>query len=107
MNHEAVIAWTGLYIAVGSSALICACLAVIVTIYELHSGAWRPALTSKMQIVLALPKLWLRWQKNYFLGAPVVLMIGLGFANHVGFDTLWDIEPTAKMTANMRSGSVE
>ncbi|MGE4404373.1 hypothetical protein [Pseudomonas sp.] len=94
MNHEALIAWTSLYIAVGSMALICAVLALVATAHEIRAGAWRPALATRIDIALALPKVWLRWQRNYLRGAPVIVMIALAFANHVGFDVFWNIEPT-------------
>lgn len=93
MNPDALIAWTSLYIAVGSMALICAVLSVIVTTCELRAAAWRPALRTRLDIALALPKIWLRWQKNYFYGAPVIALIALAFANHIGFEVFWNIEP--------------
>ena len=94
MNHDALIAWTALYIAVGSMALICAVLAVGVTVHELRAGAWRPALVTRLDVALALPKVWLRWQRNYLFGTPVIAMIAVAYANHVGFDLFWNIEPT-------------
>jgi hypothetical protein len=93
MSPDALIAWTSLYIAVGSMAIICAALSVVVTIHELRAGTWRPALRTRLDIALALPKIWLRWQKNYLHGAPVVALIALAFANHIGFEVLWNIEP--------------
>lgn len=92
MNHDAVIAWTALYIAVGSMALICAILAMALTAHELRSGAWRPALLTHMDVALALPKIWLRWQRNYLLGAPVIGLVALAFANSIGFEVFWNIE---------------
>lgn len=94
MNHDSLIAWTSLYIAVGSMALICACLAMFVTVQEIRAGQWRPSLVTRLDLALALPKIWLRWQKNYLLGAPVIAAIALAFANHVGFAVFWNIEPT-------------
>jgi hypothetical protein len=93
MNHDALIAWTSLYIAVRSMALICAALAVGVTLHELRAGAWRPALATRSDVALALPKIWLRWQRNYLLGAPVIAIVAVAFANHVGFEVFWNIEP--------------
>ncbi|WP_103727287.1 hypothetical protein [Novosphingobium sp. HII-3] len=93
MNQAALLAWTSLYIAVGSMALICAVLAIMVTFYELKAGVWRPALSTKFQIALAVPKIWLRWQKNYLFGAPVIVAISIAYAHHVGFATFWNIEP--------------
>lgn len=93
MNPHAVIAWTSLYLAVGMAAMICAVLAFIVTILEIRTGAWRPSLRSRRDIALALPKLWLRWQRNHLFGAPVVLLIAIAFANHLSFVTFWAVEP--------------
>lgn len=94
MNHDAVIAWTSLYIAVGSMALLSASLAAIVTIHETRVGTWRPPAATRLDIALALPRFWLRWQKNYLLGAPVIAVVALAFASHVGFGVFWNIEPT-------------
>jgi hypothetical protein len=93
MSHDAAIAWTALYIGVGSMALICATLAMAVTVHELRAGAWRPALATRLDVALALPKIWLRWHRNYLLGAPVIAVVAIAFANHVGFEVFWNIEP--------------
>lgn len=98
MNPEAIIAWTALYIAVGACALICAALAIVVTIHELVAQKWRPRFQTKADWLLAAPKVWLRWQRNYLLGAPVILAIALGFVCHTGFDKFWNIEPTDQTT---------
>jgi len=66
-------------------ALICAAFSVIVTARELRAGAWRPALKTVLDIALALPKISLRWQQNYFQGALVIALIALAFPNHIGF----------------------
>lgn len=91
MKHEALIAWTSLYIAVGLMALLCAGLSFIVTMMELQSGRWQPECTTGMQKALLLPRIWLRWQLNYLLGAPVILSISIYFAWHVGFWKFWDV----------------
>ena len=75
-------------------ALICAALAVAVTLHELRAGEWRPALATRLDLVLAVPKVWLRWQRNYFLGTPVIAIVAIAFANHVGFEVFWNIELT-------------
>lgn len=93
MNHASLIAWTSLYIGVGSTAVICAVLAFIVTAHELHAGSWRPSLATKLDMALVVPKIWVRWQKNYLLGAPAIAAIALAYAHHVGFAVFWHIEP--------------
>ena len=89
MKHDALIAWTSLYIAVGAMALICAVLALVVTAHDWHSRRWRPELESTRDVALLLPKLWLRWQLNYLKGAPVIIAIGLYYASSVGFHVFW------------------
>lgn len=91
MKYEAFIAWTSLYIAVGSMGLICAGLAVVVTVHDWKSRTWRPKLTTKLDAALLLPKVWLRWQLNYLKGAPVILVVALYFASDVGLRVFWNI----------------
>jgi hypothetical protein len=91
MKETAILAWTSLYLAVGIMGLMCAVFAVIQTGYEIKSGAWRPALDTKVQKALILPKVWLRWQVNYLRGAPVILAVAIYFAWYVGFNDFWDV----------------
>ena len=91
MKHEALIAWTSLYIAVGAMALICAVLAIAVTARDWHSNRWRPKLATKVDAALLLPKVWLRWQLNYLKGAPVILAVALYYASDVGFQVFWNL----------------
>ncbi|GGD82248.1 hypothetical protein [Croceicoccus mobilis] len=91
MKESAIIAWTSMYIAVGSMALICAVLAVVVTGSDWYTRTWRPALSRKLDFVLLVPKIWLRWQINYLKGAPVILAVALYYASDVGFYVFWDI----------------
>lgn len=91
MKHEALLAWTSLYIAVGIMALICAVLSVIVTADDWRTGRWRPALETGLDKTLLLPKLWLRWQLNYLRGAPVICAIAIYYASDVGFSVFWDL----------------
>ncbi|VWX51031.1 hypothetical protein [Novosphingobium sp. 9U] len=91
MNQEALSAWIALYLGVGIFAALCATGAVLQTAYELRSGTWRPALASRLDYTLALPRLWLRWQVNYLRGMPVIL-VGAGlFAHHLGFAVLGNV----------------
>lgn len=91
MKHEALIAWTSLYIAVGIMALICASLSVIVTIDDWRTGRWAPARSSARDKVMLIPKLWLHWQANYLAGTPVILAICLYYASSIGFSVFWAI----------------
>lgn len=72
-------------------ALICAILSVIVTFEDWRTGRWAPARASARDMVLLLPKLWLRWQANYLTGTPVILAISLYYASSLGFSVFWDI----------------
>lgn len=89
MKHEALIAWTSLYFAVGTMALLCATLAAIATIVDVRSGRWTLSTASRVDKALLLPRLWLRWQVNYLRGAPVILAIAIYYASHLGFYTFW------------------
>ena len=91
MKHEALIAWTSMYIAVGAMAVICAMLAVLVTANDWIGKRWRPRLGSRWDAALLLPRIWIRWQLNYLKGAPVIIAIALYFASDVGFSVFWDI----------------
>lgn len=96
MNPEAITAWIALYIAAGSTALLCAILATGRTVLQLKTGSWRPSLTTKADYLIAVPKVWLRWQINYLHGAPAILAIAIFFAYELGFDVLWRIEIQAR-----------
>jgi len=91
MKHDALIAWTSLYIAVGIMALICAVLAILATADDWRTGRWRPPLASRWDGFLFIPKVWLRWQINYLKGAPVILAICLYYAGSVGFSVFWNL----------------
>lgn len=91
MNREALSAWIALYVGVGVFAALCAAGAGLQTAYEVRSGKWRPALASGLDYTLALPRLWLRWQRNYLRGMPVILMGAGLFAHHLGFAVLGNV----------------
>lgn len=91
MNPEALSAWIALYLGVGILAAMCATGAVIQTLFELKTGTWRPALASRLDYALSVPRLWLRWQVNYLRGMPVILLaVGL-YAHHLGFAVLGNV----------------
>lgn len=91
MKHEALVAWTSLYIAVGIMAAICALLALAVTADDWRTGRCRPSLVSRLDKTLLVAKLWLRWQINYLTGMPVILAIALYYAWSVGFSVFWNL----------------
>ncbi|WP_073977354.1 hypothetical protein [Erythrobacter donghaensis] len=91
MKHEALVAWTSLYIAVGAMAVLCAVLSILVTADDWRSGRWKPSCGTRLQKTLLLPKIWLRWQLNYLKGTPVILAISIYYAWSVGFSVFWDI----------------
>ena len=60
------------------------------------SSIWRrdshPTASGKPGAVhLVAPRLWVRWQLNYLLGAPAILGIAIYFAHYLGFGTLVDV----------------
>lgn len=91
MTHEALIAWTSLYMAVGILALICAMLSALVTWDDWRTGRWVPANASMLDRALLVPRLWLRWQTNYLTGAPPIIVISLYYASSIGFSVFWAV----------------
>ena len=91
MKHDALIAWTSLYIAVGALAAICAVLAAIATVDDWRRRRWQPKLETALDAALLLPKVWLRWQVNYLKGVPIIIAIALYYAWYVGFGAFWDL----------------
>ena len=79
MPPETLNAWIALYMLVGVCALLCAIGALIQTSVELVTGSWRPSTDSAMRKLVALPRIWLRWQIHYFKGTPVILLIAGAF----------------------------
>ena len=91
MNSVAFEAWISLYAAVGLLVAICAVVASMQTLHEIIKGTWRPDLQTRFGSLLAVPKIWFRWQMNYLRGFPAILAIALLFARHLGFDVLGGI----------------
>ena len=91
MPQATLDAWISLYAAVGLLVAMCAIVAVIKTVHDYRSGARTLATTTVMNKVLAAPRVWVRWQLNYLLGAPAILAIAMLYANHLGFATLVDV----------------
>ena len=91
MSQATLDAWISLYAAVGLLVAMCAIIAVIKTIHDYRSGIRILATTTVMDKVLAAPRVWVRWQLNYLLGAPAILAIAMLYANHLGFATLVDV----------------
>jgi hypothetical protein len=88
MSASELQTWVSLYLAVGICAGICAVLAAAVTACELWRGIWRPACATSGDWALALPRLWLHWQRRYLTGMPVILGIALLYAHDLGFSRL-------------------
>lgn len=91
MPQATLDAWISLYAAVGLLVAMCAIIAVIKTIHDYRSGTRILVTTTVMDKVLAAPRVWVRWQLNYLLGAPAILAIAMFYANHLGFATLVDV----------------
>lgn len=91
MPQATLQAWLSLYAAVGVMVAMCAVFAVIKTAYDYRSGTTRLPTTTVLDKVLVAPRLWVRWQLNYLLGAPAILGIAIYFAHYLGFGTLVDV----------------
>lgn len=88
MSEAALSAWVSLYLAVGLLSGICALLALLQTTYDIRVRQLRPPCRTWGDLLLFIPRLWLRWQIHYLKGAPVILAVALGYAWHLGFDVL-------------------
>jgi len=84
-------AWLALYTGVGLMVALCAVLAAVKTIYDRRLGLLVLEFSDWRGRVLAVPKLWWRWQINYLSGTPVILLTAILFAHHLGFATLGDV----------------
>lgn len=91
MPAETYAAWISLYAGVGVLAAMTAACAVLKTAYDFGSGGHALAFATWRDRLLAAPRVWLRWQIKYLLGAPVVLAIALLYAHHIGFDVLGNV----------------
>lgn len=91
MPQATLEAWISLYAAVGLLVAMCAIIAMIKTVHDFRSRSRTLAMTTVMDKVLAAPRIWVRWQLNYLLGAPAILAIAMLYANHLGFATLIDV----------------
>ena len=91
MPQATIDAWISLYAAVGLLVAMCAIFAVIKTAHDYRTGTKTLATATVMDKVLAAPRVWVRWQLNYLLGAPAILMIAVLYVNHLGFATLVDV----------------
>lgn len=91
MPQATIDAWISLYAAVGLLVAMCAVFAVIKTAHDYRTGTKTLATATVMDKVLVAPRVWVRWQLNYLLGAPAILMIAVLYANHLGFATLVDV----------------
>lgn len=88
ISGVALKAWISLTFAVEMCSMLCGILAAIVTTVEIYKGTWRPSIASHKDIMFALPRLWIHWQLRYLSGAPIILVVTLLYAQHLGFDRL-------------------
>lgn len=91
MPQATLQAWLSLYAAVGIMVALCAVLAVIKTVHDYRSGTSKLPAATVLDKVLVAPRLWVRWQINYLLGAPAILGIAIYYAHYLGFGTLVDV----------------
>jgi hypothetical protein len=91
MPQATLQAWLSLYAAIGVMVAMCAVLAMIKTAHDYRTGTSKLPTATVLDKVLAAPRLWIRWQINYLLGAPAILGIAIYYAHYLGFDTLVDV----------------
>ena len=91
MPRATLQAWLSLYAAVGVMVAMCAVLAMIKTAHDYRTGTSKLPTATVLDKVLVAPRLWIRWQINYLLGAPAILGIAIYYAHYLGFDTLVDV----------------
>lgn len=67
--------WTALYAATAACCLLAALAAAIAVGLDLYrERAWRDLGTAR-GAMLFVPRTWWRWQRQYFLGTPVILAV--------------------------------
>jgi hypothetical protein len=80
MSPHEIANWTSLYVA---TFICCAITITLTSILWLHfvvtTAPWRELGTWRGRL-LFVPKLWWKWQKLYFSGTPVILVIVAYFA---------------------------
>jgi len=78
--------WLALYAAAGICCAIAALLSIGVILVELRQERAWTRLNTLEGVILALPRTWWRWQKLYFLSAPMTLTIVGTFALTLAWD---------------------
>lgn len=91
MPEQTMQAWMSLYAGVGLTAALCMAIALLKTVHDYRSGAHVLRFATWPDRILAVPKLWLRANLNYLSGAPVVGLIALAYAHHIGFAVLGSV----------------
>ena len=91
MPVETLEAWKALYAGVGLTAALCMALALLKTIHDYRSGAHVIRFMTWPDRLLAAPKIWLRVHLNYLSGAPVVVLVAVAYAHHIGFGLLGSV----------------
>ena len=95
MRPETIHAWLSLYTAVAILAGMCTVLSAIRMGWERKTGSYKIGLSSRKDIALALPKLWLRFNILYLTGTPAILFIAAAYIYYIGIGT-FDPGPSSK-----------
>jgi hypothetical protein len=91
IKQDALNAWIDLYTATGVCCALCAFLALIVFITDLYTRAWVLPVSTVRERLLAIPRIWLRFQVLYLSGTPVILLIISLYIYHLGPARLLDV----------------
>ncbi|TXH08027.1 MAG: hypothetical protein E6Q06_00790 [Candidatus Moraniibacteriota bacterium] len=84
MRPETIHAWLSLYTAVAILAGMCSLLAAVRMGWEIKTGSYRIATSSRKELALALPKLWIRFNLLYLTGLPSILLIAGAYIYYIG-----------------------
>lgn len=79
MTEVQLLNWQALYLATAIICVVAASLAAATLTYQIaQEQPWRKPITWQAAL-LALPRLWWRWQRLYWLATPVILAIVTAF----------------------------
>jgi hypothetical protein len=71
--------WTALYAATALCCALAIALTVPITLHQVVKGEDAIRLRTTKDVLLALPRIYWRWNKNYFFATPAILAIVTGF----------------------------